>query len=159
VGDTASARAPWVFLGQTVWCWKQRYPDFAAKYHRACIERAHADNEELAEIAFDDSNDLIKLKGPRGNDIVIQNTVGVQRARLKIQTLQYRMAKAVPTVYGDIKTIRDERHPLDDMTEEERLQAMIELVAKVRARLDQARAMGLLPPKETDAEFDDVSEG
>jgi hypothetical protein len=45
------------------------------------------------------------------------------------------------------------------MTEEERMQATLELVAKVRARLDQARAMGLLPPKETDAEFDDVSEG
>jgi hypothetical protein len=65
------------------------------------------------------------------------------------------MAKAVPEVYGDIKTIRDERSPLDSMTEERRLAATIELVAKVRARLHQARALGLLPPKESDAEYED----
>jgi hypothetical protein len=41
------------------------------------------------------------------------------------------------------------------MTEEQRLQATIELVAKVKARLDQARALGLLPRKESDAEYED----
>jgi hypothetical protein len=82
-----------------------------------------------------------------------------KRARLKVQVLQYRMGKAAPEVYGDIKTIRQEPHPLDAMTEEERLQATIELVQKVRARLDQARALGLLPPKTTDAEFEDGSAG
>jgi hypothetical protein len=41
------------------------------------------------------------------------------------------------------------------MTEEQRLQATIELVEKVKARLDQARALGLLPPKESDAEYED----
>jgi hypothetical protein len=66
--------------------------------------------------------------------------------------------KAQPEKYGDIKTIRDERHPLDLMTEEERMQATIELVEKVKARLDQARALGLLPPKTTDAEYVDVDE-
>jgi hypothetical protein len=32
------------------------------------------------------------------------------------------------------------------------------LVEKVKARLDQARALGLLPPKVEDAEFEDVPE-
>ena len=59
----------------------------------------------------------------------------------------------LPEVYGDIKTIRDERHPLDLMTEEQQMAATIELVEKVKARLDQARALGLLPPKTTDAEY------
>jgi hypothetical protein len=68
------------------------------------------------------------------------------------------MAKGLPEVYGDLKTIRDERHPLGAMTEEQRLQATIELVEKVRARLDQARALGLLPPKVEDAEYEDVTE-
>jgi hypothetical protein len=45
------------------------------------------------------------------------------------------------------------------MTEEEKMQATIELVEKVKARLEQARALGLLPPKTTDAEFEDVDEG
>jgi hypothetical protein len=46
------------------------------------------------------------------------------------------------------------------MTEEQKMQAPLELVAKVRAWLDQARALGLLPPKETttDAEYEDVSD-
>jgi hypothetical protein len=46
------------------------------------------------------------------------------------------------------------------MTEEEQMAATIELVEKVKARLDQARALGLLPPKveTTDAEFEDVPE-
>jgi hypothetical protein len=72
-----------------------------------------------------------------------------------VQVLQYRMAKAAPEVYGDLKIVRDECHPLDAMTEEQRLQATIELVEKVRARLDQARALGLLPPKMTDAEYEE----
>jgi hypothetical protein len=42
-GSTLKAAAkavdiPW----QTVWCWRTRYPDFATKYQRAGIERAHA---------------------------------------------------------------------------------------------------------------------
>jgi hypothetical protein len=84
----------------------------------------------------------------------------MQRARLKIQARQWSMGKALPEVYGNLKTIRDERHPLDSMTEEEKMAATLELVAKVRARLDQARALGLLPPKEetTDAEFTESSE-
>jgi hypothetical protein len=65
------------------------------------------------------------------------------------------MGKALPEVYGDIKTIRQERHPLDLMTEEERWAATIELVEKVRARLDQTRALGLLPPKTTDVEYEE----
>jgi hypothetical protein len=154
-GAAKAVDIPW----RTVWSWRTRYPDFASRYASACIERAYADNEELAEIAFDDSKDLIKVRGQHGNYIYVQNTVAVQRARLKVQTLQYRMARALPTVYGDIKTIRDERHPLDSMTEEQKMAATLELIAKVKARLDQARAMGLLPPKETDAEFEDVTKG
>jgi hypothetical protein len=37
--------------------------------------------------------------------------------------------------------------------------ATLQLVETAKARLEQARALRLLPPKETDAEFDDVSEG
>ena len=58
-----------------------------------------------------------------------------------MQARQWLMGKAQPEKYSDIKTIRDERHPLDAMTEEERMQATIELVEKVKARLDQARAL------------------
>jgi hypothetical protein len=70
------------------------------------------------------------------------------------------MGKAAPEIYGDLKTIRDERHPLDSMTEEQKMAATLELISKVKARLDQARALGLLPPKEetTDAEYEDVPE-
>jgi hypothetical protein len=100
---------------------------------------------------------VIRVKGPRGNEIVVQNTVGVQRAKLKMQARQWLMGKAQPEKYGDLKLVRDERHPLDAMTEEQRLQATIELVEKVKARLDQARALGLLPD-ESDAEFEDVTE-
>ena len=75
-----------------------------------------------------------------------------------MQARQWSMAKALPERYGDIKTIRDERHPLDSMTEEQKMQATLELVAKVRARLDQARALGLLSDEESDAEYEDVPE-
>jgi hypothetical protein len=143
---------------RSVWTWRERYPDFLRAYDRAAQARADAHAEEIIDIADNADQDVIRVKGPRGNEIVVQNTVGVQRAKLKIGARQWLMGKAQPEKYGDIKTIRDERHPLDSMTEEEKMQATLELVAKVRARLDQARALGLLPPKESDAECEDVRE-
>jgi hypothetical protein len=145
---------------KTVWAWRYRHPDFLAAYERAVQSRADAHAEEIIDIADNSKDDVIRVKGPRGNEIVVQNTVGVQRAKLKMQARQWLMGKAQPEKYGDIKTTRQERHPLDSMTEEQKMQATLELIAKVRARLDQARAMGLLPPKEetTDAGYEDASE-
>jgi hypothetical protein len=145
---------PW----KTVWNWRTRHPDFRAAYDRAVEERAHAQAEEVLDIADDDTRDVIERKGKDGAAHLVQNTVRVQRDRLRIQARQWSMGKALPERYGDLKTIPQERHPLDLMTEEERLAATIELVAKVKARLDQARALGLLPPKESDAEFEEVSD-
>jgi hypothetical protein len=96
---------------QTVWNWKARYPDFRSAYEQAVKERADAHAEEIIDIADNDDDDVIRVIGPRGNEIVVQNTVGVQRAKLKIQARQWSMGKVQPEKYGDIKTIRDERHP------------------------------------------------
>jgi hypothetical protein len=145
---------PW----KTVWNWRTRHPDFRAAYERAVQERAHAQAEQVLDIADDDTNDVIERVSPKGKEQVVMNTAAIQRARLKIQARQWSMAKALPDRYGDLKTIRDERHPLDLMSEEQLMQATIELVEKVKARLDQARALGLLPPKTTDAEYEDVSD-
>jgi hypothetical protein len=81
-----------------------------------------------------------------------RNSRFLQRAKLKMQARQWLMGKAQPEKYSDIKTIRDERHPLDAMTEEERMQATIELVEKVKARLDQARALGHPGPPVVDGQ-------
>jgi hypothetical protein len=120
--------------------------------------RADAHAEEIIDIVDNSEDDVIRVTGPRGNEIVIQNTVGVQRAKLRMQARQWLVGKVQPEKYGDIKTIRDERHPLDSMAEEQKMAATLELIAKVKARLDQARALGLLPPKVEDAEFEDVPE-
>jgi hypothetical protein len=95
----------------------------------------NAAGQHMCQVA---AHDVIERKGKDGATHVVQNIVRIQRDRLRIQTRQWSMGKAVLEVYGDNHTIRDERHPLDLMIEEERLAATIELVEKVKALLDQA---------------------
>jgi len=57
--------------------------------------------EEILRIAFDDSGDLII-----GGDRVMSGHHVVQRARLKVDTVEWIMAKLAPKKYGD--------RPIDD---------------------------------------------
>jgi hypothetical protein len=55
---------PW----KTVWNWRTRHPDFRAAYDRAVEERAHAQAEQVLDIADDDTNDVIARVSPKGKE-------------------------------------------------------------------------------------------
>lgn len=68
---------------RTVMRWRDEMPEFAAKCARAREEQAHAIFEQIQEVAD---------KG---------NPEDVQRAKLRVSTMQWRAAKLLPKVYGD----------------------------------------------------------
>ena len=80
----------------TVLAWQRDRPDFATRYARAREALMDWYQEEILRIAFDDSGDLI-IDGDR----VMSGHHVVQRARLKVDTVKWVMAKLAPKKYGD----------------------------------------------------------
>lgn len=70
---------------------------FNTMYDKATEARADADMEAMRDIAEDATND--QLTGPKGG--IILNTVAVERAKLKVNVLQWQMGKRKPKKYGD----------------------------------------------------------
>lgn len=67
----------------TVFRWLEAHEDFATKYARARTLQAHFGFEEVQEIADTGNAD------------------DVQRARLRVDTLKWRLSKLEPKKYGD----------------------------------------------------------
>src|SRR6516165_10654135 len=80
----------------TVLAWQRDRPDFATRYARAREALMDWYQEEILRIAFDDSGDLI-IDGDR----VMSGHHVVQRARLKVDTVKWIMAKLHPGRYSD----------------------------------------------------------
>jgi hypothetical protein len=86
----------------TVLKWLNDRPDFVSRYAQAREALMDWYAEEILKIAFDDSGDLI-IDGDR----VISGHHVVARARLKIDTVRWIMAKLHPGKYGDKPTMLD----------------------------------------------------
>ena len=86
----------------TVLKWLNDRPDFASRYAQAREALMDWYAEEILKIAFDDSGDLI-IDGDR----VMSGHHVVARARLKIDTVRWIMAKLHPGKYGDKATLLD----------------------------------------------------
>jgi hypothetical protein len=84
----------------TVLKWLNDRPDFASRYAQAREALMDWYAEEILKIAFDDSGDLI-IDGDR----VMSGHHVVARARLKIDTVRWIMAKLHPGKYGDKPTM------------------------------------------------------
>ena len=83
----------------TVLRWLQDNSGFRDRYAQARMDWY---SEEILKIAFDDSGDLI-IDGDR----VMSGHHVVQRARLKVDTVKWIMAKLHPGKYGDKATMLD----------------------------------------------------
>jgi hypothetical protein len=86
----------------TVLKWLNDRPDFVSRYAQAREALMDWYAEEILKIAFDDSGDLI-IDGDR----VVGGHHVVARARLKIDTVRWIMAKLHPGKYGDKPTMLD----------------------------------------------------
>lgn len=75
---------------RTVMRWVDEKPDFAAKCARAREEQAHVLFEEIQAVADEG------------------NPEDVQRAKLRVSTMQWRASKLAPKVYGDRLAIEAE---------------------------------------------------
>src|SRR6516164_11736168 len=80
----------------TVLKWLNERPEFVGRYAQAREALMDWYSEEILRIAFDDSGDLI-IDGDR----VMSGHHVVQRARLKVDTVKWIMAKLHPGRYGD----------------------------------------------------------
>jgi hypothetical protein len=86
----------------TVLKWLNERPEFVTRYAQAREALMDWYSEEIRRIAFDDSGDLI-IDGDR----VMSGHHVVQRARLKVDTVKWIMAKLHPGKYGDKATMLD----------------------------------------------------
>jgi hypothetical protein len=59
--------------------------------------------EEILKIAFDDTGDVF-IEGER---VVNDHARGVQRARLKVDTLNWLMSKLAPRKFGELGMIEE----------------------------------------------------
>jgi hypothetical protein len=91
----------------TVLKWLNERPEFVTRYAQAreCLMDWYA--EEILRIAFDDSGDLI-IDGDR----VMSGHHVVQRARLKVDTVKWIMAKLHPGRYGDKPALEANSGPI-----------------------------------------------
>jgi hypothetical protein len=91
----------------TVLRWLEEQSSFAKRYQHAREALMDWYSEEILKIAFDDSGDLI-VDGDR----VVAGHHVVQRARLKVDTVKWIMAKLAPKRYGDRPEITEQQQAL-----------------------------------------------
>ena len=81
---------------ETIYQWAALYPEFNEKYRRARELQQDACAEEMKEIAYDDSGDM--MESDKG---FVGNPTSVSRAKLKIETLKWQATRLAPKTYGD----------------------------------------------------------
>lgn len=86
----------------TVFMWLRTKPEFLDQYTRAKEEAADALADEIMDIADDSTNDWMDINADDGSGERYRlNGEHVQRAKLRIETRKWIMAKAKPKKYGD----------------------------------------------------------
>jgi hypothetical protein len=84
----------------TVYRWLESNPDFRARMQRAREGLMDFFAEQILQIAFDESGDiLIEQDGDKSK--AVANHAKVQRDRLKIDSLKWTAARLFPKRYGD----------------------------------------------------------
>lgn len=86
----------------TVRLWAQVNRDgFAVRYRRAREIGYHAMADEMLEIADDSRNDFVARRRASGDGGPVIDHEHVSRARLRVETRRWLLAKALPKIYGD----------------------------------------------------------
>jgi len=85
----------------TIFKWLRENKDFSEQYAKAKQESTDAMAEDILDIADDGTNDYMETEDGR----TVYNGDSVQRARLRVDTRKWLMAKMKPKVYGDKQEI------------------------------------------------------
>lgn len=81
----------------TVWRWQKANEEFRNLYAQSRIEQAHYWSDEIIDISDDGSRDY-KESGDKGPVVDMDH---IARARLRVDTRKFLMAKIVPKIYGE----------------------------------------------------------
>lgn len=84
----------------TVLRWKRGEPEFRKLYEQARLDGMDAMADDLLEIADNARNDWMERKDPKNPGYEF-NGEAVARARLRIDSRKFLMAKIAPHVFGD----------------------------------------------------------
>ena len=85
---------------RTIYRWLRSHVEFVSRYSFATDARAELIAEEVLEIADDASGDY-KLVERNGELVWVIDPEVIQRARLRIDTRKWMLAKLAPKKYGD----------------------------------------------------------
>lgn len=116
----------------TVFTWLRKYETFSDQYARAKQESADAMAEDVLDIADDGTNDYMTItKGDKQYEVV--NGEAIQRARLRVDTRKFLMAKMKPKRYGEHIDLTNETtvtHKYEEMDDNQ-------LAAVIKSRKDR----------------------
>jgi hypothetical protein len=95
-------RNDWCPEGTTVWAWLREKEDFSKQYARAKQEAADAMAEDILDIADDVQDDWeVRTNSKTGEEYEVVNQENIQRARLRVDTRKWIMAKMKPKKYSE----------------------------------------------------------
>lgn len=108
-----------------VWSWLAKYPDFQEKYARAREFQAFMMNDEIDRIMY---APLVDANGePLSASMAMAE---VQRRKLIVDTLKWKMSKLIPKIYGDNRNMNVDVKITRPVSEEQYLQLRRDLVQK-----------------------------
>lgn len=111
----------------TVLRWLRERDEFRAQYARAREDQADAFADDILDISDDGRRDYAKDKD--GNDVVDHDHIN--RAKLRVETRKWLMAKMAPKKYGDrLQLANDPDDPIGSMTDEQMETRVAALMAK-----------------------------
>lgn len=88
----------------TVFLWLTRHKEFSDQYARAREAQMEHMAEEILEIADDNQHDIITKENADGSTYEAVNHDHIQRARLRVDTRKWLMARLAPKKYGERTT-------------------------------------------------------
>lgn len=102
----------------TFYKWIRTNEQFAKQYARATEERTEAMAEDLLDIADNGANDYMDTEDGKTQ----YNGDAIQRAKLRVDTRKWLMAKMKPKKYGDkleVDSTSEITHKFEDLTDEQ----------------------------------------
>jgi len=98
---TSICAAPTFPSVATVNRWQDADPSFRDAYMRARVAQMLTWADQIVDIADDDALDMVTKRTPQGREYEAFDQQNPQRARLRIDTRKFLMAKIAPAVFGD----------------------------------------------------------
>lgn len=84
----------------TIALWRAQHAEFSAQYETARETRAELGFDDIQEVADDGRNDWMAINDPE-NPGYKANGEHIQRSRLRVDTMKWRLARMNPRRYGE----------------------------------------------------------